>query len=193
MTADGAAFAEAGPAHDPEAPLVESLEEFTDATRIARDKANRLERLYESLPASTTRPAVAAALADADASPESAVARYEQVRQALDDQGSALTAGGLDLAAIAALLVMNNNDENVAEFTAAYTAHRNRGFDPPVAVEYALAGLTSMAPRRRRRGIAGSLQRVGGPRRGGQRTNDRWRAGDVTRALAGPATMARGT
>ncbi|MCJ7780063.1 MAG: hypothetical protein MUQ27_04495, partial [Acidimicrobiia bacterium] len=44
-------------------------------------------------------------------------------------------------AAIAALLLMNRNERNTREFLDGYRRHRDRGFDPAEAVEFALAGL----------------------------------------------------
>ena len=56
-------------------------------------------------------------------------------------EASGLTADGLDPAAIAALLLMNRNEGNTREFLDGYRRHRDRGFDPAEAVEFALAGL----------------------------------------------------
>ena len=145
VTVRGRRFSETVPAFDPDAPLVESIGELEAAYRTATDKTNRLELLYDRLPASTARPAVAAALADVDDDPATAVARYEQIRTELAGGEAALVADGLDVAAIAALILMNNNGDNVDEFLAAYQRFRNRGVGAPEAVEYALAGLLSDA------------------------------------------------
>lgn len=140
-TALGAALAEAAAAFDRTAPLSESVAEYRAASSEADVKTHRLEQLYEQLPQSTARPAIAAALADLEDDTARAVERYEQVRKALGAKAAGLTADGLDPAAIAALLLMNRNEDNTTEFLDAYQLHRDRGFDPAEAVEFALAGL----------------------------------------------------
>ena len=135
----GVGLAEASSVLDQNAPLGESAAQYQTAAAEARDKANRLEALYGRLPDSAARPAVAAALADLSDDVDSSVARYEAVRTRLDD--SPLATDGLDPAGVAALLLMNNDEENVEPFIAGYRQHRARGFDPAESVEYALAGL----------------------------------------------------
>jgi hypothetical protein len=137
----GERFLESAPALDPAAALTASLGETQAAYATAAAKTDRLEHLYAKLPMSTTRPAVAAALADLDDDLDEAYADYEQVRSRLEQEGSSLSADGLDVPAIAALLVLNNDDADVAEFLDAYQANRGRGSKPDEAVEYALAGL----------------------------------------------------
>lgn len=137
----GGGFAEAASAFDRAVPLSESVAEYRAASSEADIKVQRLERLYEELPESTARPAIAAALADLDDDTGRAVSRYEEVRKALDATSAGLKADGLDPAAIAALLLMNRNEDNIPEFLGAYQEHRDRGFDPAEAVEFALAGL----------------------------------------------------
>ncbi len=140
-TSLGAAIAEAAAAFNRSAPLSESVAEYRAASSEAEVKTHRLEQLYEQLPDSTARPAIAAALADLDDDTARAVDRYEEVRTALGAEAAGLTADGLDPAAIAALLLMNRNEDNTTEFLDAYQLHRDRGFDPAEAVEFALAGL----------------------------------------------------
>jgi hypothetical protein len=140
----------AGPALDPEVTAADSLTEIDDAYATATAKTGRLEAVYDMLPHSAARPAVAAALADLDQEPESAVAEYEELRQALERDGSTLAADDLDIAAIAALLLMNNDAANHGQFIEAYDANRARGLEPDEAVEYAMAGLLS----------AGEIERV---------------------------------
>jgi len=140
-TSLGVGLAEASAILDPNAPLGETAAEYRGVADEARQKAQRLEALYERLPDSAARPAVAAALADLTVDVDSAVARYEALRARLDNDGSALVKDGLDPAGIAALMLMNNDEENVDAFIAGYQAHRARGFDPAESVEYALAGL----------------------------------------------------
>ncbi len=141
-TDDGARFLEAGPALDATKTLEASAAELDLVYATATTKATKMENLYEKLPASTTRPAVAAALADISDDVDSSYARYEALRQTLDAQGSMLSRDGLSIPAIAALLLMNNDAEDVNEFIAAYEANRGRGVEADTAVEYALAGLT---------------------------------------------------
>ncbi len=141
MTPLGLAVADAAPTFEGDAPLSESVAEYRAATVEAEVKIDRLERLYEHLPESTARPAIAAALADLDDDTDHAIERYEKVRASLASDASGLTADGLDPAAIAALLLMNRNERNTREFLDAYQRHRERGFDPAEAVEFALAGL----------------------------------------------------
>ncbi len=143
ITGAGRRFVEAGPALDPDEPMDESIREIDLAYETADAKASRLETLYSLLPSSTTRPAVAAALTDIGEDPEEAVRQYEEVRRRLSSEGNTLTADGLEIPAIAALLMMNNDAGNVVEFIEAYDHHRKRGSEPPLAVEYALAGLLS--------------------------------------------------
>ena len=50
---------------------------------------------------------------------DDAYADYERVRARLKQRGSALSADGLDVPAIAALLVMNNDDADVDDTAAA--------------------------------------------------------------------------
>jgi hypothetical protein len=141
VTPLGLAVADAAPTFVDDAPLSESVAEYRAASVEAEVKIDRLERLYERLPESTARPAVAAALADLDDNTDHAIERYESVRASLASEAAGLAADGLDPAAIAALLLMNRNERNTGEFLAAYRRHRDRGFDPAEAVEFALAGL----------------------------------------------------
>jgi len=102
----------AAAALDTESSLETSVAELQAAYETARAKTDRLETVYESLPAGSTRPAVAAALADLDDDPAAAIDRYELVRLELEDEGQALANDGLQLPAIAALLLMNRDEAN---------------------------------------------------------------------------------
>jgi hypothetical protein len=66
------------------------------------------------------------------------------VRAELNEKGGSLRQDGLDLDAIAAFLLLNNDTGNVEEFLDAYREGR-RLYEPVVAVEFALAGLKSKA------------------------------------------------
>ncbi|MEN8113982.1 MAG: TPM domain-containing protein [Actinomycetota bacterium] len=140
-TSLGLGFADAVPAFHADAALGESVAEYRAASNEAERKIDRLERLYDRLPESTARPAIAAALTDLEDDADDAIARYESVRAALGAQEAGLEADGLDPAAIAALLLMNRNEGNTREFLDAYDRHRKNGFDPAESVEFALAGL----------------------------------------------------
>lgn len=153
----GAGLAEAAPGFPADAPLSASVAEYRAASTEADTKVRRLEDLYERLPQSTARPAIAAALADLEDDTQSAVDRYESVRKALGTKAAGLKADGLDPAAIAALLLMNRNEANTREFLDAYQRHRDRGFDPAEAVEFALAGLMTDGEVRRVRAITERL------------------------------------
>ncbi|MBT8211540.1 MAG: TPM domain-containing protein, partial [Acidimicrobiia bacterium] len=138
----GERFYRAASVFDPGASLDDSLRELATAYETASGKTATLERLYAKLPAGTTRPAVAAALADVSDEPDEAYREYEAVRVTLEKEGEALEADGLDIPAVAALLLMNHDESDVEEFIEAYQANRSRGQEPGEAVEYALAGLT---------------------------------------------------
>ncbi len=160
VTDDGERFLEVGPVLTMTDSLEESLEQFDLAYATARAKADRMEALYEQLPSSTTRPAVAAALADLSDDTDSSFERYEVLRQTLEAEGSMLSRDGLSIPAITALLLMNNDAEDVGEFIAAYEANRGRGVEADTAVEYALAGLSHPSEIKR---IRAEAKRLGLP------------------------------
>ncbi len=134
-------FLEAAPAFDRTVSVTESLEEMAEVYDTAVDKTARLKELIERLPDTTARPAVAAALADVSDDLDASVEDYEVLRDKLEKEGTALEADGLDVPAIAALLLMNHDETSVGDFVAAYNANRARAIDPGEAVELALAGL----------------------------------------------------
>ena len=142
VTDDGQRFLEAGPVLDTSESLGSSLEQLDLVYTTAKEKASRMEALYRQLPSSTTRPAVAAALADLSDDADASYRKYEALRQSLELNGAMLSRDGLSIPAITALLLMNNDAEDVDEFIAAYEANRNRGVEADTAVEYALAGLS---------------------------------------------------
>jgi uncharacterized membrane protein YgcG len=142
---------------DPEHPLQYSVTELEGAYATAREKTERLGRLYEAIPESTARPAVAAALADLDDDVDAAVEEYEKVRSALEKRGKVLASDGLEIAAIAALLLMNRDEGNVDRFIQTYEQRRDAGLGPAEAVEYALAGLRQAAEIERVRSEARDL------------------------------------
>ncbi len=142
LTDSGERYLEAGPVLDTTLTLEESLAELELVYATAKNKASKMEALYEQLPSSTTRPAVAAALADLSDDVDASYRRYEALRQTLETEGAALSRDGLSIPAVSALLLMNNDGDDVGDFITAYEANRGRGIDAETAVEYALAGLT---------------------------------------------------
>ena len=134
-------FLEAAPAFEPSLSLSETIAEYRSIHDVAALKTSRLETLLGRLPESKARPAVAAALADVSDDLDASVEEYEMLRVRLQNEGTALAADGLDVPAIAALLLMNHDETNVTEFIGAYNSNRGRGIDPGEAVELALAGL----------------------------------------------------
>ncbi|MCP4967821.1 MAG: hypothetical protein GY926_21625 [bacterium] len=142
VTDAGERLLEAGPVLELEAPLDDALDELSLVYATAQNKASKMESLYEQLPSSTTRPAVAAALADLSDDVDASYRRYEALRQTLQEKGAMLSVDGLSIPAIAALLLMNNDAEDIDDFVAAYEANRRRNVDADTAVEYALAGLS---------------------------------------------------
>ena len=157
VTDEGERFLEAGPVLPTAEPLQGSIEQLDLLYAAARDKANRMESLYKQLPSSTTRPAVAAALADLSDDVDASYRRYEALRQTLEAKGSMLSRDGLSIPAITALLLMNNDAEDVDDFIAAYEANRGRGVEADTAVEYALAGLSRPSEIKRIRAEADRL------------------------------------
>ncbi|HSM01100.1 MAG TPA: TPM domain-containing protein [Acidimicrobiia bacterium] len=153
----GARMLRAATALDPDASLSDSITELEAARAVATEKTERLETLYRRLPASTARPAVAAALADLDDDVDEAVRRYETLRTHLEEEGDVLARDGLDIPAITALLLMNRDEDHVKDFLRTYRARRTGGADPAEAVEYALAGLRDPDEIRRIRQEAGRL------------------------------------
>lgn len=123
----------------------DAIEELEEAYSLANTKVERLDSIYRQLPDSAARPAVAAALADLDADADNSAERYEQLRQQLEEKGQQLKRDQLDVEAIAALLLMNNDEKAVSEFVELYTHHRRSAMAPSLAVEYSLAGLRTKA------------------------------------------------
>ncbi|MFO7549494.1 MAG: TPM domain-containing protein [Acidimicrobiia bacterium] len=153
----GERLLQARPLLDADHPLDESVADLEGAYATAAEKAGRMERLYEVLPPVEARPAVAAALTDFDDDPEEAVRRYQGLLDRLQAEGKELADDGLDLPAVAAFLLMNNDEEALPEFVDAYRGARRAGEDPPLSVEYALAGLRTPEERAEARQEADAL------------------------------------
>ncbi len=160
ITDRGERFLEAGPVLPTSEPLGTSLAQLDLVFSTATEKADRMESLYGQLPSTTTRPAVAAALADLSDDADASYRRYEALLQTLETKGSMLSRDGLSIPAITALLLMNNDADDVDDFVAAYETNRGRGIEADTAVEYALAGLS--LPREIER-IRGEADRLGLP------------------------------
>lgn len=144
LTDFGQRFLRASPALDPGLDAAESAKELEEAYATATAKTQTLEQLYDKLPSTAARPAVAAALADLGDDLDNSVERYARVQDALEQRGRTLKQDSLDLDAIAALLVLNNDEAAVEEFVDAYEKNRANNLPADQSVEYALAGLTSL-------------------------------------------------
>jgi hypothetical protein len=160
LTDFGDRFLRAAPAFDPGVSAAESAGELDRAYATATTKTDVLEQLYEKLPDSAARPAVAAALADLGDDLDNSVERYARVQHALERRGRTLKQDGLDLDAIAALLVLNNDEGAVDDFVDAYDKNRANRLPADESVEYALAGLTSL---RKIKAIRAKADRLGLP------------------------------
>ncbi len=136
-------FVKVSPVLEADRPITASLDMLEANYRDAAVKTRRLEDLYGKLPSSVARPAVAAALADVDENLDRAVERYESVRRTLEESASVFERDGLDIPALAALLLLNHDELAVDEFLRAYRRNRSDGLDPSESVEYALAGLST--------------------------------------------------
>ncbi len=123
--------------------LDDALVELDAAYDEAQQTVSRLDIIHEKLPDNAARPAVAAALTDLDEDPAQAVHRYEKVRLELKERSALLERDQLDVDSIAALLLLNNDELSVPEFVQLYRVHRENSMKPAMAVEYALAGLTT--------------------------------------------------
>ena len=138
----GERFLKASPVIDAET-LDDGLAELDAAYELAQHKVSRLDLIHDRLPDTAARPAVAAALTDLDDDPAQAVNRYEQVRRDLKTRSALLERDQLDIDSIAALLLLNHDELSVDEFVQLYRVHRENRMKPAMAVEYALAGLTT--------------------------------------------------
>ncbi|MBT8216139.1 MAG: TPM domain-containing protein [Acidimicrobiia bacterium] len=160
VTDFGERYLRASPALDAAMPAAESALELDTAYDAATTKTRALEELYDKLPDSAARPAVAAALADLGDDLDNSVERYARVQDALERRGRNLKQDGLDLDAIAALLVLNNDEAAVDDFIDAYDKNRANSLPADQSVEYALAGLTSL---RKIKAIRARAKRLGLP------------------------------
>jgi len=130
----GRRFLETTPALESGEQLGTALIEIDAAFSAATAKTARLETVYAALPASTVRPAVAAALADLDDDPAAAISAYQRLRTRLLRRDGDIAADGLEASAIAALLLMNKDEENADEFLDTYQQRRHAGMEPAEAV-----------------------------------------------------------
>jgi len=137
----GKRFLESGPVLMTDDDLATSLAEVKSAYAVASTKARTVRELRDTLDESPARPGVAAALADIGAPVAQAQERFLRVRTDLGKRGKRLEDDNLDLDAIAALLIMNNDERSIDDFTSTYAMLRDAGHDAPTSVEMALAGL----------------------------------------------------
>ena len=160
LTDFGERFLRASPALDPGSDAATAAAELDRAYATATAKTEALEQLYDKLPDNAARPAVAAALADLGDDLDNSVERYAKVQHELERIGQTLKQDGLDLDAIAALLVLNNDEAAVGDFVDAYDKNRANRLPADESVEYALAGLTSL---RKIKAIRSKAERLGLP------------------------------
>ena len=141
LTDLGERFVRASPVLPDDVPLEVSLEQLQEAYDEATAKTDRLEEIYESLSVDKARPAVAAALVDLEDDVGDAVADYERVRAILNERAPELERDGLSVPAVAAFLLMNNDEGAIDEFIDTYNDHRKTGVEADDAIELAMAGL----------------------------------------------------
>ncbi len=141
----GVRLTQAAPVLESDAPLADSVRDLETTYEAARTKTDRLENIYTRLPDSIARPAVSAALADLEEDPDASLERYELIRTALETRGRDLQQDGIELSALAAFLLLNNDEGSLTEFLDAYHEARRLGHEPVVAVELAIAGLQTKA------------------------------------------------
>lgn len=139
----GERFVSASPVLPDDVPIEDSIERLEKAYADATARTTRLEEVYAQLPVDKARPAVAAALVDLEDDVDDAVADYERVRAALTERAPELEGDGLSIPAVAAFLLMNNDEDAIDEFVDTYTEHRSAGIEPDDAIELAMAGLRS--------------------------------------------------
>jgi hypothetical protein len=134
----------AAPVLDGSLPLGASVDDVTTAHHTAEIKVDKLTSIRSRLQDSSTRDVAAVALADLSADVEGSIAAYTGTLDELEREGRLLADDGLSLPAVAALLVMNNSDDDIGRFIEAYEALRG-GNPPVVALEAAAAGLFTQA------------------------------------------------
>jgi hypothetical protein len=137
----GERFVRASPVLPDDVPIGDSISRLEGAYAEAKAKTTRLEEIYEHLPEDRARPAVSAALADLEDDVDDAVAAYERVRKMLDERAPRMEQDGLSVPAVAAFLLMNNDEGAIDEFIDTYDEHRKAGLAPDDAIELAMAGL----------------------------------------------------
>lgn len=119
-------------------PLSGSVGEVAAAYAVAEEKTRRVERIRADLDDPTSAAAVSVALADVGDDADEALAAYERLLEAL--AGSRPEQDGISTPALAAFLLMNNDETAVGEFLSAYAEART-SHPAGTAVEYALAGV----------------------------------------------------
>ncbi len=153
----GERFVRASPVLPDDVTIEESIALLEGAYVDAKARTDRLEEIYAQLPVDKARPAVAAALVDLEDDVDDAVADYERVRALLDKEAPELQRDGLSIPAVAAFLLMNNDEDDVDEFIETYTEHRSAGIEADDAIELAMAGLRSTKEMEDIRAEAGRL------------------------------------
>lgn len=153
----GERFVRASPVLPDDVAIEESIARLEGAYADATTRTDRLEEIYAQLPVDKARPAVAVALVDLEDDIDDAVADYERVRALLDREAPELQRDGLSIPAVAAFLLMNNDEDDVEEFVDTYKEHRAAGIQADDAIELAMAGLRSTKEMEDIRAEAGRL------------------------------------
>lgn len=139
----GTLLMRAAPVLEGTIPVNQSVLDVTSAHDIASAKVARVSSIRKRLTVSSTRDVAAVALADVSDDTTHSMEVYDTTLDALTTAGDALSADGISLPAVAALLVLNNSSHDVDAFVAAYRTLR-RGNEPAVALEGAVAGLFTL-------------------------------------------------
>ena len=139
----GSLIGRAYPVLDRDAPLAESVSQVSAAYATASDKVQRVKTIQRRLSVTSTRDVVAVALADVGDDPDRLLAEFEKLRTKVALHGTMLSQDGLSIAAVSALLTLNNSTRDVERFVEGYETLR-RDLEPADALEGALAGLFSV-------------------------------------------------
>ena len=139
----GTLLMRAAPVLDGAIPVTQSVLDVTAANDVASAKVARVSTIRNRLTISSTRDVAAVALADVSDDTSRSLEVYETTLDALTTEGDALSADGISLPAVAALLVLNNSNRDIPAFVAAYRTLR-RGSEAVVALEGAVAGLFTL-------------------------------------------------
>lgn len=144
------------PVLDPGLDLRTTIDDVVSATELASAKTERVAVIRSSLDESPTRDIASIALADLGDSPEESLGRFASTLSHLERVGGPLIEDGLSLPAVAALLLINNSADAIDAFVSAYEDLAGVA-DPAIALEAAMAGLSTDAELRSVREVADGL------------------------------------